>query len=39
VVGEISAPVALQRPAALRDAGDQVALIICYECMRVALST
>ena len=33
VVGETSAPVALQRLAALRDAGDQVALIICYECM------
>jgi thioredoxin reductase (NADPH) len=34
VVGETSAPLALQRLAALRDAGDQVALIICYECMR-----
>ena len=31
VVGETSAPVALRRLAALRDAGDQVALIICYE--------
>jgi thioredoxin reductase (NADPH) len=33
VVGETSAPVALRRLAALRDAGDQVALIICNECM------
>jgi thioredoxin reductase (NADPH) len=34
VVGESSAAAALQRLAALRDAGDQVALIICCESMR-----
>jgi thioredoxin reductase (NADPH) len=34
VVGETSAAAALQRLGALRDAGDQVALIICYESMR-----
>ena len=34
VVGETSAPAALERLGALRDAGDQVALIICYESMR-----
>jgi thioredoxin reductase (NADPH) len=34
VVGETSAPAALERLAALRDAGEQVALIICYESMR-----
>jgi thioredoxin reductase (NADPH) len=34
VVGETSAPAALERLGALRDAGEQVALIICYESMR-----
>lgn len=34
VVAETSVPAALRRLAALRDAGDQVALIICYESMR-----
>jgi CheY-like chemotaxis protein len=34
VVGETSAAAALERLAALRDAGEQVALIICYESMR-----
>ena len=34
VVGETSAPAALERLGALHDAGDQVALIICYESMR-----
>ena len=34
VVGETSAAAALARLGALRDAGDQVALIICYEPMR-----
>ena len=33
VVGETSAAAALERLAALRDAGEQVALIICYESM------
>ena len=31
VVGETSAAAALERLAALRDAGEQVALIICYK--------
>jgi len=34
VVGEASAAAALERLGALRDAGEQVALIICYESMR-----
>src|SRR5512140_992989 len=34
VVGETSAAAALEQLAALRDAGEQVALIICYESMR-----
>jgi thioredoxin reductase (NADPH) len=34
VMGETSAQAALERLAALRDAGDKVALIICYESMR-----
>jgi thioredoxin reductase (NADPH) len=34
VVGETSVPAALERLGALHDAGDQVALIICYESMR-----
>jgi CheY-like chemotaxis protein len=34
VAGETSAQAALDRLAALRDAGEQVALIICYESMR-----
>ena len=34
VMGETSAQAALERLGALRDAGDQVALIICYESMR-----
>jgi hypothetical protein len=34
VMGETSAQAALERLAALRDAGDEVALIICYESMR-----
>jgi thioredoxin reductase (NADPH) len=33
-MGETSAQAALERLAALRDAGDEVALIICYESMR-----
>jgi thioredoxin reductase (NADPH) len=33
VMGEISAQAALKRLGALRDAGEQVALIICYESM------
>jgi CheY-like chemotaxis protein len=33
-MGETSAQAALERLAALRDAGDKVALIICYESMR-----
>jgi CheY-like chemotaxis protein len=33
VMGETSALVALERLGALRDAGEQVALIICYESM------
>jgi thioredoxin reductase (NADPH) len=39
VVGETSAAAALGRLAALRDAGEQVALIICYEPMREMLGT
>ena len=34
VMGETSAQAALERLGALRDAGEQVALIICYESMR-----
>ena len=34
VVGESSPAAALERLSALRDAGEQVALIICYEPMR-----
>jgi hypothetical protein len=34
VMGETSAQAALERLGALRDAGDKVALIICYESMR-----
>jgi thioredoxin reductase (NADPH) len=34
VMGETSAQPALERLAALRDSGEQVALIICYESMR-----
>ncbi|HKA97048.1 MAG TPA: FAD-dependent oxidoreductase [Streptosporangiaceae bacterium] len=34
VMGETSAAAALERLAALHEAGDQVALIICYESMR-----
>jgi thioredoxin reductase (NADPH) len=34
VVGESSPAAALERLSALREAGDQVALIICYESMR-----
>ena len=34
VVGETSAQAALERLGALRDAGEQVALIISYESMR-----
>ncbi len=34
VMGETSARAALERLGALRDAGEQVALIISYECMR-----
>ena len=34
VIGEASAQAALERLGALRDAGDKVALIICYESMR-----
>ena len=34
VMGETSAEAALERLGALRDAGDEVALIICYESMR-----
>jgi thioredoxin reductase (NADPH) len=34
VMGETSAAEALERLGALRDAGEQVALIICYESMR-----
>ena len=34
VMGETSAPAALERLGALRESGEQVALIICYESMR-----
>jgi thioredoxin reductase (NADPH) len=34
VMGETSAQAALERLGALRDSGDQIALIICYESMR-----
>ena len=34
VMGETCAPAALERLGALRDSGEQVALIICYESMR-----
>ena len=34
VMGETSAQAALERLGALRDSGEQVALIICYESMR-----
>src|ERR1700749_3605091 len=34
VIGETSAAAALERLGALREAGEQVALIFCYESMR-----
>ena len=34
VIGETSAQAALERLGALRESGEQVALIICYESMR-----